>query len=114
MTRLVRPLVLVLTLLVLVGCDQMDTNVARVDARVQPISVGEPYVISAMDLAAAMLQAGFTREEILELGPKVQVALAASGGVQINEGRAARAILSVQDNQLFISSRATGTFIRDL
>ena len=43
MTRLVRPLVLVLTLLVLVGCDQMDTNVARVDARVQPISVGEQY-----------------------------------------------------------------------
>jgi len=61
-----------------------------------------------------MLQAGFTADEVLKYGPKVRNAVAAAGGAQINDGKAARAIFSIQNDQLIVSSRETGTFIRKL
>ena len=99
---------------VLMGCAGMDGNVARFEAEVQNITVGEPYAISARDLAAAMVQAGFSGAEVLEFGPKVRNAIGTSGGAQINKDRYARAILTVQEGKLYVSSRDSGTFLRDL
>ena len=98
----------------LVGCAGIDGNVARFEADVQKITVGEPFAISARDLAAVMLQAGFTGEEILDYGPKVRNAIGTSGGAQINKDRYARAILTVQEGKLYVSSRDFGTFLREL
>ena len=98
----------------LVGCAGIDGNVARFEADVQKITVGEPFAISARDLAAVMLQAGFTGEEVLEYGPKVRSAIGMSGGAQNTKDRYARAILTVLEGKLYVSSRDFGTFLREL
>jgi hypothetical protein len=61
-----------------------------------------------------MLQAGFTPEKILKYGPGIRNALGSVGGAQVNEGQVALAIFSIQDRQLYVSSRQAGTFIHDL
>jgi len=103
-----------LVALILTACSASDANVARLNQDVQQITVGEPYPISARSLAAAMLQAGFSSDEVLEYGPRVRNAIGSSGGAQINKGKYADAIFSVQDSNLYVSSRDGGTFIRDL
>lgn len=100
--------------LLIAGCSAMDTNVARMNSDVQRISVGEPYPVPAKVLTSAMLQAGFTPEQILKFGPKVRNAIGAAGGAQVNDGNVALAIFSIQDQQLYVTSRQTGTFIRNL
>ncbi len=100
--------------LALIGCASMDSNVARLEADVQSISVGEPQAISARDLAEVMIQAGFTGEEILKYGPSVRNAIGSAGGAQINKDKFAHAILTVQDGKLYVSSRDGGTFLREL
>lgn len=100
--------------LALIGCASMDSNVARLEADVQSISVGEPHAISARDLAAAMVQAGFSGEDILKYGPSVRNAIGSAGGAQINKDQFAHAILTVQEGKLYVSSRDGGTFLREL
>lgn len=100
--------------LALIGCASMDSNVARLEADVQSISVGEPHAISARDLAAAMVQAGFSGEDILKYGPSVRNAIGSAGGAQINKDQFAHAILTVQDGKLYVSSRDGGMFLREL
>ena len=100
--------------LALIGCASMDTNVARLEADVQSISVGEPHAVSARDLAAAMVQAGFSGADILKYGPEVRNAIGSAGGAQINKDKFAHAILTVQDGKLYVSSRDGGTFLREL
>ena len=100
--------------LTLIGCAATDRNVARLDADVQTIAVGDPTAISAPVLAAVMVQAGFSGDEVLKYGPAVRNAIGQAGGAQINDNRLAKALLTVQDGKLYVSSREAGTFLRDL
>lgn len=96
------------------ACAGLDENVSRLEANVKTVTVGEPYALPASTLAAAMLQAGFSPAQVLDYGPKVRNAIGTSGGAQINDGKMATAILSVQDGNLYVTSREGGTFFKSL
>ena len=101
--------------LVLTGCASgTDRNVKALNAGVTKLAVGDPYPVSARDLAAVMVQAGFTGSEVLEYGPSVRNAIGTAGGAQVNKDRLVMAIFSVQDGTLFVSSRDGSTFLREL
>ena len=112
--QMLKPVMLAATMALLAACAATDNNIARLNADVQKVAVGDPYPVSAQDLAAVMVQAGFTGSEILEYGPQVRNAIGSAGGAQINKDKFARAIFTVQDGNLYVSSRDGGTFLREL
>lgn len=91
------------------ACAQTDSNIARNERVVNPVATGQTANVPALALARAMAEAGFSRDEILEYGPGVRNALAASGGAQIAEAGQVLALASVIDNRLYMVSRETGT-----
>ena len=111
----VRPAVLApLLFLISAACAQFDRNIERRNAPVTPITVGESADVSALDLARAMVQAGFTREEILAHGPAVRNSLATSGAAQITDGESVVALMSIMDGSLYLISRTRGTLVYEL
>lgn len=92
------------------GCaTTMDRSIAIAEQIVTPVTVGDPTNVSALDLAEAMLQAGFTPEQILEDGPSIRDALALSGGAQVRYDQVAQALFAVHSQQLYVTSRDRGT-----
>ena len=61
-----------------------------------------------------MLRAGFDREAILEHGPAIRNALATGGSAQVTEGPIVDALFAVHAQQLYVTSRTRGTFVRPL
>jgi len=100
----------VTALLALAACGS-DPNMSRLSAPVSSISVGEPGEISAMALAESMLRVGFTREEILELGPGIRRSLNQNGGAQALRDGLIMALFSHRDGMLYVTSAASGTFV---
>jgi hypothetical protein len=93
------------------GCSAtMDRSVLLATEPVVAVSVGEQAFVSAFDLAQAMLRAGFTRDEVLKLGPSVHSALATSGGAQVRQNKQVSAIFAVYGDRLYVTSLARGTF----
>ena len=74
----------------------------------------EVAALAAEDVVRVMLRAGFTNEQILELGTELRNELAFSGAVQINEEDKVQAILAVDSGYVYVSSRLRGSFIYDL
>lgn len=112
--RAVGPVAALVLLLGLFGCGTIDRSVVLSTQAVTPITVGDPTAVSAEDLAAAMLRAGFSRDDILRLGPQVYDALATSGGAQVREGRLVSALFAVHSDRLYVTSRTRGTFVQPL
>lgn len=106
--------VIFLAALLPAGCGALDQNIQRREAPVNAVTVGEAADVTALDLARAMLQAGFSREEILQHGPMVRNALATSGAAQIADGESVLALMSVLGDKLYITSRSNGTFVYGL
>jgi hypothetical protein len=96
------------------GCVSADPNIVMTQEAVTSIPVGESTAVSAYDLAAAMVRAGFSRDQILKDGPAVRNALATSGGAQIRDGKFVSALFSVHAGRLYVTSRTRGTFVQDL
>jgi uncharacterized protein YceK len=93
------------------GCaTTMDRSIAIAEQIVTPVTVGDPTSVAALDLAEAMLQAGFTPEQIIEDGPAIRDALALSGGAQVRYDHVAQALFAVHSQQLYVTSRDRGTF----
>lgn len=99
-----------LVLLTLSACTTMDQNIVRMDEQVSPVTVGDSGEVPAAVLAAAMLRAGFSNDEILHEGTQVHDALATSGGAQVRSGDSVLALFAVHDGTLYVTSRTTGTF----
>lgn len=87
-----------------------DPNFSRMTEPVSTISVGEPGEISAMSLVQAMSRVGFTREEILDLGPGIRRSLNQTGGAQARRGQTLVALFSLRDGMLYVTSANSGTF----
>jgi hypothetical protein len=100
--------------LALSGCASMDRSLNLSENAVMPIDVGEQHSVAAVDLAKAMLRAGFTDQEILQDGPDVQKALATAGGCQIRYGGSTAALFAVHGDRLYVSSETHGTFTLEL
>lgn len=81
--------------LTVAGCASMDRSIAIAEQVVTPVLVGQATDVSAYDLAEAMLQAGFTPDQILKDGPAIRNALATSGGAQVRYGHVAEAIFVI-------------------
>jgi len=95
--------------LLLAGCTG-DANVRRLSEPVSPISVGDPGEVSAKALAGAMLRAGFTNEEILELGPGIRRSIVDSGGANAKDGGRVVALFLHKEGNLIVMSELSGTF----
>jgi len=61
-----------------------------------------------------MRRAGFSDEQILELGTQLRNALFLSGAVQIKQGNIVEAIFAINDNKVYVSARLRGNFIYNL
>jgi hypothetical protein len=109
-----RPIPALLLVLALAACTTVDENITRTTETVTAITVGEATEVSALDLAQAMLKAGFTREQILQHGAAVRNALAKSGGAQVRDGKMVGALFSIHSGQLYVTSRSRGTFMQPL
>ena len=108
-------LVLGLAAMLLSGCaGAINQSVILADQAVTPITDGTATWVSPETLAEAMLRAGFTRDEILELGPQVGRALATAGGAQVRRGKAVAALFAVNDSSLIVTSTSRGTFVQPL
>ena len=97
-------------LVALSGCATMDRSIALAEQTVTPITVGDARDVAALDLADAMLRAGFTPHQVLADGPAIRAALATSGGAQVRYQHTAEAIFAVHGFDLFVTSRTRGTF----
>ncbi|MEQ9257997.1 MAG: hypothetical protein RIG84_02745 [Roseovarius sp.] len=93
------------------ACSEMDRNVARADDFVVPVTVGETRVLTASQVANAMIKAGFTYDEIVELGPGLRNAVSTRGGAEVRRGKYIHALFSVQNDRLYVASRTAGTFV---
>ena len=87
-----------------------DPNVQRVSEPVTSLSVGDPGDVSATALARGMTGAGFSRDEIIEMGPAIRRALVTSGGAQARRDGQIVAVFSHMDQRLYVTSENSGTF----
>jgi hypothetical protein len=108
------PAMAALTLLALAGCTTVDQSVVLATEPVIAIPVGDARTVSADDLAAAMVRAGFDRDGILRYGPEVERALATAGGAQIRQAKLVEALFAVHGDKLYVTSRIRGTFVMPL
>lgn len=105
-------IVLILAATLLSACAQ-DPNLKRSNETVSSLAVGDPGEVGAMTLAQAMMRAGFTRDEILDLGPGIRRSLARNGGAQAQRKGAIVALFSHKDGKLYVTSGHSGTFVLD-
>jgi len=105
-----RRAVATLVILLVLGACGSDPNLNRVSEPVSPIAVGDPVDVNAMSLASAMVRAGFTRKQVLDLGPSIRRGLATNGGAQARRNGQIAALFSHMDGRLYVTSEGTGTF----
>jgi len=79
--------------------------------QVIPVSSQDVAALSANDIVRVMRRAGFSDEQILELGTQLRNALLLSGAVQIKRGNIVEVIFAVDDNNVHIITRLRGNFI---
>lgn len=96
------------------GCATLDHNIAMTEQKVLPIKAGETATVPAPAIARAMLNAGFSVEEVREYGHALHIALATTGGAQIRNGKLVQAVFAVHSDRLYVVSRGSGTFIQPL
>jgi hypothetical protein len=94
-------------MLAMAGC-------AVTEPQVLPISNREVAALSAEDVVQVMLRAGFSDEQILQLGTDLRNELARSGAAQINVEDKVEAIFAVNGDYVYVSSRLRGSFLYDL
>ena len=94
------------------GC----ANTGGAGARDQVISISnrEVAALSAEDIVRMMQLAGFSEQQILELGTEVRNALALSGTAQVKRKDRVEALFSVQGDQIYVITRSGGSFIYSL
>jgi hypothetical protein len=90
------------------------TGCANTKSRVIPVGNPEVAALSAEDIARVMLRAGFTDEQILELGTDLRNELSQSGAAQIYIDGKVEAIFAVSSKCIYVSSRTKGSFVYDL
>jgi len=97
--------VLLLLLMVsLLGCTHVQTLVA-------PLANPQVVGLDADGIVRVMQRAGFSDEQILNLGTDLRNCLALKGAAQIRVANKTEAIFAVYGPCLHVSSRQTGSFI---
>ncbi|MFW6155452.1 MAG: hypothetical protein ACOC95_09565 [Planctomycetota bacterium] len=107
-------MMLMLTTVVLGGCGGPRGDASLLDNRIVPLPNRSAVALTADDVVIMMLRAGFSEEQILELGTDLRNALAANGSARLRVGEATEALFAVVDRVVHVSSRRRGSFIYDL
>ena len=96
-----------------IGCASTDSSDST---RFEVIPVGSRDVaaLGSNDIVRLMRRAGFSDEQILELGTQVRNALLMSGAVEVKQGKVVEAIFAINDNYVYITARLRGNFIYNL
>ena len=79
--------------------------------KVIPIGSRDVAVLSSDDIVRVMRRAGFSDEQIVELGTQLRNAILQSGAVEVKRGKVIEAIFAVNGKNLFITTRLRGNFI---
>jgi hypothetical protein len=108
---------LISLLLFISGCALGVRNEAEQVSKTKVIAIlanQDVADLSADDIVIIMKSAGFSDDEILDLGTDLRNALSSSGLAQIQSGKSVEAIFAVKQNYLHISSQRKGSFIFDI
>lgn len=89
----------------LAGCQGTKSQSATVAA----MNTHHPVALEAYDVARAMREAGFSNEQILDIGTDVRNAIARSGGAQVRLGESTEALLAAEERHLHVTSRGGAT-----
>jgi hypothetical protein len=79
-----------------------------------PLPNRDVAALTPRDIITAMARAGFEKETILELGPRLRNYLAETGAAGIRIGAKTEALFAVIGQNLHVSSRRRGSFVYDL
>ena len=90
-----------------------NSNLKHASDPVAPVPVGEPGEISPGTLAEAMIRAGFTRQEVLDLGPGIHLSIEKTGGAQARRHGEIFALFLYKEGKLYVTSATSGTFVLD-
>ena len=82
--------------------------------QVTPLSNQDGIALGAEDIIRIMRRAGFSDEQILQLGTDVRNALLLSGAAQVRLKDKVEVIFAVHDDYVFITTRLRGSFIYDV
>ena len=99
---------LALPMAILVGCANNPHG------RVLAMPNRQVAGLDADDVVRVMQRAGFSDEQILELGTELRNSLSSSGAAQIRVRDKVESIFAVDGRYLHVSSRRRGSFIYDL
>ena len=101
----VKALALVLVILIMSGCEHMQ---------VVAMANRDTAQLSADDITAILLQAGFSEKEILEYGTDVRNSLALRGAARVYQGNRSAAMLAVYHPYVHVSAEGRRSFVYDL
>jgi len=87
---------------------------ANTDARVSPLPNPDVAALDADHIVRIMRRAGFSDEEIVDLGTQLRNILGASGAAKIQVGQKVEAIFAVDGRCLHGTSRRRGSFVYQL
>ena len=100
--------------LVVWGCALGVRNEQTEEIRAKVVSLPDNQdviALSADQIIAVMRRAGFSDEQILDLGTDLRNSLAIAGAAQIEIGDRVEAIFAVRGKNLHVSSYSKGSFI---
>jgi hypothetical protein len=81
--------------------------------KVKPVSNRDVAALTSDDIVHIMRRAGFSDDQILELGTEVRNALMTSGAAEIKKDKV-EVIFAVRGEYVFVTTRLRGNFIYDI
>jgi hypothetical protein len=96
------------------GCTSSKTSYSSSELRITPLSNKNTIALSTDDIVRIMRRAGFSDEQILELGGCMHDSLLHSGAAQLEIGNRVEAIFAANNNFVYIATRLRGSFIYDV
>lgn len=96
------------------GIGSLTSSKDTAKFQVTPLSNQDVVALSADDIIRIMRRAGFSDEQILQLGTDVRNALLLSGAAQLRLKDKVEVIFAVHDDHVFITTRLRGSFIYDV
>lgn len=101
--------------LAVAGCEHSEAHSrANSKLKIVPVSNRDIASLNANDVIEIMRRAGFSDEQILQLGPDLQKGLAESGAAHFRVGNKLEAIFAVNGDYVHITTRLRGSFVYDM
>jgi hypothetical protein len=111
LTNVIFILILLISVVNLVSCE--STGLSNTGFKLTPLSNRDIIALSAKDIVQIMRRAGFSDEQILQLGTEMRNNLAQYGAAEVKtpDSNKIEATFAVHDHCVYISTRLRGSFI---